>query len=298
MALVPVVQPESAASAPRTHARLPAVGTGRPPCGQGRPGHLHPRPDHRQGPGQGRRDRRTHRGDDHPGLQGHPGVPSRGHRGHAGCEIPTTDRPSPPLAEMAQAWGVQVTYGPMPADYLGWGGSYRPMGNGPSPRSGSSSPRSRWSPWWSSPPSVAPASVFCEVDFSALDGPALQAFCALHPVAPRQGPRRLHLSPTSTPPILFLVAPTYRFASCGQSGRVRVHGGQELHSISGRSKTTLLYFPRGPQLNCEKCHSFLEECACCGQESRDGLCGCGGPICEGCTEAFCVEAWGMAEAVA
>jgi len=51
-------------------------------------------------------------------------------------------------------------------------------------------------------------------------------------------------------------------------------------------------------LNCEKCHSFLEECACCGQESRDGLCGCGGPICEGCREAFCVEAWGMAEAVA
>ncbi len=120
MALVPVVQPESAASAPRTHARLPAVGTGRPPCGQGRPGHLHPRPDHRQGPGQGRRDRRTHRGDDHPGLQGHPGVPSRGHPGQAGCEIPTTDRPSPPLAEMAQAWGVQVTYGPMPAGYLGW----------------------------------------------------------------------------------------------------------------------------------------------------------------------------------
>jgi hypothetical protein len=188
--------------------------------------------------------------------------------------------------------------GGLPGLVLPEGGSYRPMGNGPSPRSGSSSPRSRWSPWWSSPPSVAPASVFCEVDFSALDGPALQAFCALHPVAPRQGPRRLHLSPASTPPILFLVAPTYRFASCGQSGRVRVHGGQELHSMSGRSKTTLLYFPRGPQLNCEKCHSFLEECACCGQESRDGLCGCGGPICEGCTEAFCVEAWGMAEAVA
>jgi hypothetical protein len=202
---------------------------------------------------------------------------------------------------MAQAWGVQVTYGPMPAGYLGW---YSPR-------------EDRIDPWERAEsevgivlaavslvamvvlaPSVAPASVFCEVDFSALDGPALQAFCALHPVAPRQGPRRLHLSPASTPPILFLVAPTYRFASCGQSGRVRVHGGQELHSMSGRSKTTLLYFPRGPQLNCEKCHSFLEECACCGQESRDGLCGCGGPICEGCTEAFCVEAWGMAEAVA
>ena len=51
-------------------------------------------------------------------------------------------------------------------------------------------------------------------------------------------------------------------------------------------------------MNCEECHSFLEECACCGQEDRDGLYRCGGPICEECTEVFCVEAWEMAEAVA
>lgn len=51
-------------------------------------------------------------------------------------------------------------------------------------------------------------------------------------------------------------------------------------------------------MNCEECHRFLEECACCGQEGRDGLCGCGGPFCEECAEALCVDAWEMAEAVA
>ncbi len=38
-------------------------------------------------------------------------------------------------------------------------------------------------------------------------------------------------------------------------------------------------------MNCEECHIFLEECACCcGREGIDGLCACGGPICEECTE--------------
>jgi hypothetical protein len=51
-------------------------------------------------------------------------------------------------------------------------------------------------------------------------------------------------------------------------------------------------------MNCEECQRFLEECACCGQESRDGFCGCGSPICEECAEAFCEDVWEMAEAVA
>ncbi len=50
-------------------------------------------------------------------------------------------------------------------------------------------------------------------------------------------------------------------------------------------------------MNCEECHSFLEECACCGKGGRDCLCGCGGPLCEECAEAFC-DGWELAEAVA
>ena len=52
-------------------------------------------------------------------------------------------------------------------------------------------------------------------------------------------------------------------------------------------------------MNCEECHSFLEECACCcGREGIDGLCACGGPICEECTEAVCVDECELAEAAA